>query len=78
MPMDPMSFWMQASIFWIKVFKQQQDAYLRVLGAVAEKIPHEDAARLAADADALKQTLKPKAAQRKPSVKAPATTLEPA
>jgi hypothetical protein len=50
--MDPFSFWMQASVFWARVFKQQQDAYLRMLGAVAVKVPHPSAADLSAQAQA--------------------------
>lgn len=73
MVMDPISFWMQASVFWLKVFKQQQDSYLRVLGAFAEKIPHEDSKQLSAEAEAMKDMLKPaarKTATRRPAAKA--------
>lgn len=66
---DPVTLWMQSSLFWIRVFKQQQEAYLRLLGSVAVAIPHENAAELAREADALKKTLKP--ARR-------STTVDPA
>ena len=51
---DPISIWMQSSLFWIKLFKQQQDAYLAMLGNVAEKMPHESAQDLSREAEAMK------------------------
>ncbi len=55
---DPISLWMQSSVFWMKIFKQQQEAYLRALGAFAEKIPHENCTELAREAEAMKTMLK--------------------
>lgn len=75
MVMDPISFWMQASVFWLKVFKQQQDSYLRMIGAMAEKIPHEDSRQLSAEAEAMKDMLKP--AARKTAPRRPATKAAP-
>lgn len=71
---DPVSLWMQSTVMWMKVFKQQHDAYLRVLGAMAEKIPHEDAAAIAREAEAVKKTVRAaektaKSASAKPQVK---------
>lgn len=54
---DPVSVWMQGTVMWMKVFKQQQDSYLRLLGAFAQKIPHENSRELARDADAVKASL---------------------
>ncbi len=54
---DPFTFWMQGTVYWMKLIKQQQEAYLRVLGSFAEKIPHEDSAKLAREAEALKKSL---------------------
>ncbi|MCC5990962.1 MAG: hypothetical protein JJT99_00415 [Rhodobacteraceae bacterium] len=73
--MDPISFWMQASVFWLKVFKQQQDSYLRVIGAFAEKMPHEDSRQLSAEAEAMKNMLKP--AARKTATRRPAAKTTP-
>lgn len=54
---DPISLWMQSSVFWMKLFKQHQEAYLRALGAFAQNLPHEDSAELAREAEALKEAL---------------------
>lgn len=70
---DPLSIWMQSTVFWVKVFKQQHDAYLRMLGTFAQKIPHHSAADLARAAEAGKTKLAlltPKAAAvTQPTVK---------
>ena len=60
MPMDPISFWMQASVFWARVFKQQHEAYLRMLGAMAVQVPHPDAAELSKQAQAMSPANTPK------------------
>jgi hypothetical protein len=72
MPMDPFSFWMQASVFWARVFKQQHDAYLQMLGAIAVKVPHPDAAELSAQAAAQASPAAKAAAPRVLAKKAPA------
>lgn len=59
MMFDPVSLWMQSSVFWFKIFKQQQEAYFRALGTFAVSIPHEDSADLAREAEAMKDMLKP-------------------
>lgn len=69
MPMDPFSFWIQASVFWARVFKQQHEAYLQMLGAVAEKVPHPTAAQLAAEAQA--HAAPSSIATKRPTVKKP-------
>jgi len=76
--MNPMALWMQSSLFWIRIFKQQQDAYLRVLGQFAEKIPHEDAAELSREAEALKSVLKSKPSTPAAKPKAEKAELETA
>jgi hypothetical protein len=65
---DPISFWMQGTVFWMKMFKQQQEAYLRMLGAFAEKLPQENAATLAREAEAVKAALTPANKPVKPAV----------
>ncbi len=65
---DPITFWMQGTVMWMKVFKQQQEAYIRMLGAFAEKIPHEDCTALAREAEAMKAVLKPSNTPRKPTM----------
>lgn len=72
---DPLTLWMQSSLVWIRIFKQQQEIYLRMLGSVAQTIPHETAADLAREAEALKDTLKP---APKPAVAKRASTAAPA
>ncbi len=66
---DPVSIWMQSSLFWIRVFKQQQDMYLAMLGNVAEKLPHESAEDLSREAEAMKEiaTVSPRKTSRKPA-----------
>ena len=71
---DPISLWMQSSVFWIRVFKQQQDAYWRAVGAVAATVPHETSADLAREAEAMKSVLAPaeksaRPVRRKPSAR---------
>ncbi len=56
---DPMTFWMQSSVFWMRIIQQQQEAYLRTLCAFAANMPHENAADLAREAEAMKQPLRP-------------------
>lgn len=72
---DPISIWMKSTIFWAKLFQQQQDLYWRALGTVADTIPHESAADLAREADKLGKAAKPRATTRRAPVsqrKAPA------
>lgn len=75
---DPVTLWMQSSLVWIRLFKQQQDFYLQFLGNVAEKMPHEDSAALAREAEALKEVLKPtgKRATRTPVARSGARRTE--
>lgn len=61
---DPITIWMQGTVFWVKVFRHQHEAYLRLLGAVAQKIPHENSAQIAREAEAVKAKL---ASTRKPA-----------
>lgn len=69
--MDPVSFWLQANLFWIRMYQSQQDTYLRVLCSMAKVLPQETAADIAAEADAMKKTLKPatRAAVRPPKTR---------
>lgn len=71
--MDPVSFWMQANLFWIRLYQSQQETYLRMLCSVAKAVPHESAAEIAAEAEAMKTTLKPvarsTAQSRKPAAR---------
>lgn len=50
MPMDPISFWIQSSVFWARVMRQQHEAYLRLLGAMAVTVPQPSATDLAQQA----------------------------
>ncbi|MGY6705297.1 hypothetical protein [Roseinatronobacter sp.] len=69
--MDPISFWMQANLFWIRLYQSQQETYLRMLCSVAQAVPHETAAEIAAEAEAMKTTLKP-VARSNPQPRKPA------
>ena len=46
-------------MFWVSVLRCQQEAYLRALGAFAVTLPHDNAAQIASQAEAVKATLKP-------------------
>lgn len=70
MPMDPMTCWLQASLFWVRLFKQQQDFYLRAMCSVAATLPRESAAEIAAQAEAMKETMGPKPQGTRKSTKA--------
>ncbi len=76
---DPVTLWMQSSLVWIKIFKQQQELYLRMLGSMAQTIPHETAADLSREAEALKKTLtstrKPASAKGTPKAATADTSL---
>ncbi len=80
--MTPMTLWMQSSLFWVRLFKQQQDAYLRMLGQFAEKIPHESAADLSREAEAMKDIAstakKPASKAKSASTPKAVAELEPA
>lgn len=75
---DPVSLWMQSSLFWIRIFKQQQDMYLAMLGNVAEKLPHESADDLSREAEAMKEiaTAGARTTPRKPAAGAPTKRAE--
>lgn len=66
---DPMTFWLQSSLVWIRMLQQQQEFYLQFAGRVAKTIPREDSAALAREAEAMKAALKPGTARtaRKPA-----------
>ncbi len=51
---DPISLWMQSTLFWVKIIQEQQETCMRMIGAMAENIPHENAADLAKEAEELK------------------------
>ncbi len=55
---DPLSLWMQGTVQWMKLIKLQQEAYLRMLGSFAERLPHETSRDLAREAESLKSTLR--------------------
>jgi hypothetical protein len=52
MPMDPISFWVQSSVFWARIFKMQHEAYLEMLCRLTAGMPHPSAQDLAEQAQA--------------------------
>lgn len=73
--MDPISIWMKSTVFWIGIFKKQQEAYLCMLGQFAQRLPHESAAEIAREAEAVKK-LVPKAPRTSsPAAKAKAALV---
>lgn len=68
---DPMTFWMQSSLVWFRMFQQQQEFYLQLAGRMAQNMPRECAADLAREAEAMKHALKPdeRRRPRKPATK---------
>jgi len=73
---DPVSLWMQSTVMWMKLFKQQHEAYLKMLGSVAEKIPHENAAECAREAEAAKKTMRSVNKSIKPATPKPGAKRE--
>lgn len=76
---DPISLWMQSSLIWIRLFNQQQDMYLAMLGKVAEKLPHETAKDLSREAAAMKKIATPASGKvvRKPARSVSAQAVAP-
>lgn len=87
MAFDPLTFWLQGSMFWATVMRQQQHAYLQMLCNMANAAPRESAAEIAAEAEKMRRTAsKPTPLHRRPragkpsarSAKAPAAKSVPA
>jgi len=51
MPYDPFTFWMQSSMAWMRLVRQQQQACLQMMCAVAQVMPRDTARDLAAEAE---------------------------
>lgn len=67
MPSDPLTFWLQGSMFWATVFRAQHRAYLNMLCKMANTMPRESAAAVAAEADSLRRAApKPTPLHRRP------------
>lgn len=77
MAFDPMTFWLKGSLFWASVLRQQQQAYLKMLCSMANAVPHESAADVAAEAESLRRAApKPTPLHRRP--RAAKTAAKPA
>lgn len=77
MPMDPISFWMQSSVFWARMFKLQHDTYLEVLCRLTAALPHPSAQELSAQAQAAAQNVIPVTVARAKRAERPATRALP-
>ena len=55
MPFDPLTFWLKGSMFWATLFRQQHQAYMRALCNMANAVPHESAAEVAAEAESMRR-----------------------
>ena len=50
---DPMTIWTRNAIVWVRFWQSHQEMWLRLMGRMAETIPHQDSRELAAEADAM-------------------------
>lgn len=55
MPFDPLTFWLKGSMFWATMLRQQHQAYITALCNMANSLPRESAADLAAEADSMRR-----------------------
>ena len=61
MAFDPLTFWLKSATLWASIVRQQQHAYMQMLCNMANAVPHESAADIAAEAESLRSA-KPKSA----------------
>jgi len=66
---QPVEFWGQGISFWFRLWQSQIEYSMRFWGAMAERLPHPDAAELAAEAEAMREI----SAERGRGQKSPAT-----
>lgn len=67
MPFDPLTFWLKGSMFWATVLRQQHQAYMTALCNMANALPRENAAEIAAEADSMRRgAAKPTPLHRRP------------
>jgi len=59
MAFDPLTFWLKGATLWASMVRQQQHAYVQMLCKMANAVPHESAADIAAEAESLRSA-KPK------------------
>lgn len=52
---QPVPFWGDSVAFWWRLWQNQIEYSLRFWGVVAERIPHPNAAELAAEAEAMRE-----------------------
>lgn len=55
MAFDPLTFWLKGATFWATILRQQHHAYLQMLCNMANTVPHETAADIAAEAESLRR-----------------------
>ncbi len=69
MAFDPLTIWLKSSMFWAGILRQQQHAYLKMLCNMANAMPRETAADMAAEAESLRRAApKPTPLHRRPRV----------
>ncbi|MBN2758919.1 MAG: hypothetical protein JXQ79_00345 [Rhodobacteraceae bacterium] len=69
MAFDPLTVWLKSSMFWAGILRQQQHAYLKMLCNMANAMPRETAADMAAEAESLRRAApKPTPLHRRPRV----------
>lgn len=61
---DPMTLWTRNTLVWVRFWQAQNEMWLRLMGRMAEAMPHQDSRELAAEAEAL---CSEEAKQRKPA-----------
>ncbi|CUX81641.1 MAG: hypothetical protein HLUCCA05_03940 [Roseibaca calidilacus] len=79
MPSDPLTFWLKGSMFWATILRAQHQAYLKMLCNMANALPRETAAEVAAGAESLRRDApKPTPLHRRPrAAKKPEQAAKP-
>ena len=64
---QPAEFWGQSIAFWFRLWQNQIEYSMRFWGAMAEKMPHPDAAELSAEAEAMRELTNRRSAEAEKS-----------
>ena len=76
---QPVEFWGQGIAFWWRLWQSQIEQSIRFWGAMAEKMPHPNAAQLAAEAEAMREICENRQRrERAPGTQAKAKSTESA
>jgi len=77
MAFDPLTLWLKGSMFWVTMLRQHQHAYLKMMCNMANAVPRDSAADIAAEAESLRRSApKPTPLHRRPRAAKPAPTAK--